>query len=45
MGRISSAANTVYVVSKISEAILDHQNLQTKCFVPVDVGYIFQYHS
>ena len=28
---------------------LDHQNLQTKCFVPVDVGLwvlcIFQYHS
>ena len=41
MGRISTATSTVYVVSKISEAILDHQNLQTKCFVqsvPVDVG-------
>ena len=41
MGRISTATGTVYVVSKISEAILDHQNLQAKCFVqsePVDVG-------
>ena len=37
MGRISTAASTVYVVSKISEAILDHQKLQTNCFVPVDV--------